>query len=337
MNSKLLPSVRLISLVGGLALAVSLLFPLWRIDLSAPQYPEGLTLKIYPHKIGGDVEVVNGLNHYIGMRTLHTEDFFEFIILPYLIGTFALFGLLTWLVNRRWFFYVWTVSFVLFGIIAMFDFYRWQYNYGHNLDPAAPIVVPGMAYQPPFIGFKQLLNFGVWSFPDVGGYIFLITGLLLVVGAWMEWRSERKKPILPVAVLLLPLLIILAAGCQKGPQPIRFGQDVCHFCKMIIADQRFGAEVVSDKGKVFKFDDTHCLFLFLKSDQLPQEQVAGIYVVDYGQKEKLVPAETAFWLQGNTIRGPMGGELAAFETAAARSSFNVQLKANPVSWAEIKK
>ncbi|HMO33373.1 MAG TPA: nitrous oxide reductase accessory protein NosL [Lacibacter sp.] len=337
MNSKLLPTVRLISLTAGLALAISLLFPLWRIDLAAPQYPEGLTLKIYPHKIGGDVNVVNGLNHYIGMRTLHTEDFFEFVILPYLIGAFALFGILTWLVNRRWFFYTWTVLFIMFGVIAMFDFYRWEYNYGHNLDPSAPIVVPGMAYQPPLIGYKQLLNFGAWSFPDVGGYIFLVVGLMLVVGVWMEWKNFRKAAQVPASLIMTTLLIVLTAGCQTGSQPIRFGQDACHFCKMIITDQRFGAEVVSDKGKVFKFDDTHCLFRFLKSGQLSQAQVAGIYVVDYGQKEKLIPAATAFWLQGDAVRGPMGGTLAALETAAARESVNVQLKAKPLAWDEIVK
>jgi copper chaperone NosL len=104
MNNNISPQARIITIICAVALGVSLLFPLWRIDLTAPQYPEGLGLKIYPHKIGGDVEIVNGLNHYIGMRTLHTEDFFEFIILPYLIGTFALFGLITAFVKRRWFF-----------------------------------------------------------------------------------------------------------------------------------------------------------------------------------------------------------------------------------------
>jgi copper chaperone NosL len=104
MNNKLSARARILSLVCAVALGASLLFPLWRIDLTAPQYPEGLGLKIYPHKIGGDVDVVNGLNHYIGMRTLHTEDFIEFTVLPYLIAAFAVFGLLAFLINRRWFF-----------------------------------------------------------------------------------------------------------------------------------------------------------------------------------------------------------------------------------------
>ena len=90
-----------ISMVSkGLLLVVMLLFiaslfvPMWRIELEAPQYPEGLVLQLYANKIGGDVEIINGLNHYIGMATLHSENFFEFSILPYIFGGFALISLL---------------------------------------------------------------------------------------------------------------------------------------------------------------------------------------------------------------------------------------------------
>lgn len=75
---------------AGLMIA-SLFVPFWRIDLDAPQYPEGLRLLIWANKIAGDVEIINGLNHYIGMKTLHSADFIEFKILPWLLGLFALF------------------------------------------------------------------------------------------------------------------------------------------------------------------------------------------------------------------------------------------------------
>lgn len=334
MNNRLSPLTRYVSLICGIALGISLLFPLWRIDLRAPQYPEGLTMKIYPHKLDGDVEVINGLNHYIGMRTLHTEDFFEFIILPYLIGIFAVFGLLSFLVNRRWFYYVWTVLFVFFGIAAMFDFYRWEYNYGHNLDPSAPIIVPGMAYQPPLIGFKQLLNFGAWSFPDIGGYIFLSVGLALVLFGWLELRKTGGIKKAATSLMTVPLLFVLQ-GCQTEPQSIRYGKDACHHCKMTITDQRFGTEIITNKGKAFKFDDTRCMFVFMKSGTLKKEEMAGVYVVDFGQKEKLIPVMSAFWLKGEGINGPMGGKLAAFETEEASNTFRRTLNAQPVTWKEI--
>jgi len=82
---------RIITIVCGFALIVVLFVPLWQIELAAPQYPEGLVLKMYPNKLGGNVDVINGLNHYIGMKTLHADNFIEFTVLPYIIGFFAAF------------------------------------------------------------------------------------------------------------------------------------------------------------------------------------------------------------------------------------------------------
>ena len=83
------------------------------------------------------------------------------------------------------------VAFIIFGIVAMVDFWIWEYNYGHDLDPNAAIKVPGMAYQPPLIGFKQLLNFGAYSIPDIGGWLFIGAGVLMVA-AFFKDRIKSK-------------------------------------------------------------------------------------------------------------------------------------------------
>lgn len=183
---------RLMAIISGLALIIVLFVPLWQIELAAPQYPEGLVLKMYPNKLGGNVDVINGLNHYIGMKTLHTENFIEFTVLPYIIGFFSAFCLLVAVINKRKWLYGLFYSFVLFGIIAMIDFYRWNYNYGHDLDPSAPIQVPGMSYQPPIIGYKQLLNFGAYSIPDIGGSIFIGVGLMLLAAVIVQYKTSKK-------------------------------------------------------------------------------------------------------------------------------------------------
>ncbi len=182
-------------IVAGLLLIPAIFFPLWRIDLVAPQYPEGLYLNIFADRLGGNVDIINGLNHYIGMRTLHADDFVEFTILPYIFGGFALIGILVGFLNKRSLFFLYTGLFILFCIIAMVDFYRWEYDYGHNLNPEAAIIVPGMAYQPPLIGYKQLLNFSAYSWPDAGGYMLIGSAVLLVAGTWMEWRRKAKNKI----------------------------------------------------------------------------------------------------------------------------------------------
>ena len=88
-NDNLSALSKILIFISGILLILVLFVPLWQIELEAPQYPEGLVLKMYPHKIGGNVDIINGLNHYIGMRTLHTKDFIEFTVLPYIVGFFA--------------------------------------------------------------------------------------------------------------------------------------------------------------------------------------------------------------------------------------------------------
>lgn len=331
MNKPLSPIARMLSLVCGIILIVVIFVPMWRIDLTAPQYPEGLVLKIHANKLSGDVDVINGLNHYIGMRKLVESDFVEFTILPFLIGFFALMGIITYFVNRRWMLYTFGTLYILFGIIAMYDFYRWEYDYGHNLDPTAAIIVPGMAYQPPLIGFKQLLNFGAYSFPDVGGYIFIGVGLILVFLFIREWRL---KPKLAVAASTL-LLMFSLQSCSSGPQPISFGKDACHFCKMVISDQRFGAEVITDKNKIYKFDDVHCVVSFMKSGDVPSTEIASVYLVDFSEKGKLVKAEESFLLQAEQLRSPMGGNVAAFTIADSMKKFQQEISGVPVNWKDL--
>jgi len=189
-QSKMTGVMKAVTVCCSLLMIAVLLFPIWKIDFTAPQYPEGLTLYIHANKLGGNVDIINGLNHYIGMKHLNAEDFIEFKALPIMIIGYAVLGLITLLVNRRKIFNTWVILFVLMAVVSFADFYRWEYDYGHDLDPTAAIQVPGMAYQPPLIGFKKLLNFTVYSIPDIGGWIFIGIGVMLV-GTWIYYL--RKK------------------------------------------------------------------------------------------------------------------------------------------------
>ncbi len=185
-----LVSKLLLLIIGSLFIG-SLFVPMWRIELSAPQYPEGLTLQLYANKIGGDVDIINGLNHYIGMATLHTENFFEFKVLPYVFGSFALISFVLIFINKRKAVLGFLIVFVLFVVLSGIDFYRWNYEYGHNLDPNAAIKVPGMSYQPPLLGYKQLLNFGAYSIPDSGGWMLAAAGVLLGLIVLKEFKFKK--------------------------------------------------------------------------------------------------------------------------------------------------
>lgn len=324
-------------IICGLALVAVLYVPLWRIDLVAPQYPEGLMLLIYPDKLGGNVDIINGLNHYIGMKTLHTADFFEFTILPYIIGFFALFFVVTGIIARKKLLYLLFVLFVSFGIIAMYDFWRWEYNYGHNLDPNAAIIVPGMAYQPPLIGFKQLLNFGAYSMPDKGGWIFVSAGALLLFMVVVVWRNARKlkKSIVTVPVTLAFGFLISIASCNTAPEPLKVGVDNCYVCKMTISDVRFGAEVVTSKGKIFKFDDAACILSYLKANAVAAADIKNIYLTNYTGAHQLLNVDTAFLLRSAELRSPMGGNIAAFDYKDSLLLIQNRFPGSMVAWNDL--
>lgn len=172
-------------------------FPLWNINLEAPQYPEGLGLRIWVNQITGlkvnDLQNINGLNHYIGMKPINPDDIPELTIMPYAIAFMILFGLFNAVKGNRKTVYVWIILFLILGAIGLYDFYMWEYNYGHNLSPDAPIKVPGMAYQPPLIGSKQLLNINAVSLPSISSFIVLASIMLAVVAIWIDKKKGNLK------------------------------------------------------------------------------------------------------------------------------------------------
>lgn len=150
-------------------------------------------MKIWINTLTGNVKIISALNHYIGMKHIEVSMFPEFSYMIYIVGLIIGVGLLTALANKKILLWIYVFLILGAGVGALVDFYLWGYDYGHNLDPTAPIVVPGMSYQPPLIGTKQLLNFTAFSGPDVGGWIFMVAGVLAVGTLAVEFFLSRKK------------------------------------------------------------------------------------------------------------------------------------------------
>ena len=329
-NKTLSTFSKIVLFVCGFLLIGSIFVPMWKIELSAPQYPEGLVLKLHATKIAGDVDIINGLNHYIGMKTLHTEDFIEFKILPYILGAFGLFALCCAFLAKRKALYVLFFSFVLVGILAAIDFYRWNYEYGHNLDPNAAIRVPGMAYQPPMLGYKQLLNFGAYSIPDIGGWMLIAVGILLFLAIVKEKKSASGLDKF-FSLLLISSFFFSCSGDK--PIPIKLNADNCDFCKMGISDGKHGAEIITQKGRAYKFDDIACMANYCKEH--PEIKIKAYYVHDYTKDNELIRAEKAFFISGGTIKSPMNGKMAAFSNKSQAKAFEAELKATEIEWMAI--
>ncbi|MFZ6010013.1 MAG: nitrous oxide reductase accessory protein NosL [Bacteroidota bacterium] len=325
---------RIILALSALLLISAYFVPIWQILMWAPQYPEGLEMKIWINDITGDVKIISALNHYIGMRHIDVGMFPEFTYMIYIVAVLIVVGLLTSIVNRRFLLVAYALLLVVSGTVALVDFYMWGYDYGHNLDPRAPIVVPGMSYQPPLIGTKQLLNFTAFSGPDLGGWIFLVSGLLAIGTLGFEiYRSRVKKAKINPAIAIVVYLLMIS--CSTEPEPLQYGKDSCHACKMTLVDNKFGAEVVTKKGKIFKFDDTNCLINFLNNGQLTDEDIKHYLITDFASPGVLIDAKTAFYVKSVEIKSPMASNVAAFQNKTNLESQNDSWKGIELSWGEL--
>jgi copper chaperone NosL len=189
------PERRWILVAAAVLLPVFFLpvLPIWQMKLWAPQYREGLTLTIYADTIRGDVDKINTLNHYVGMKAITAQDFDEFRYMPQLLTGFGFMALLAAWTGRRWLAGLGWLGFTAFAVVMFADYVQWLWSYGHDLDPRAAITLE--QFMPPAIGFQKMANFKVLSLPG--------PGTLLLGAAW----------------LLGPAILFLERRAARGPAP----------------------------------------------------------------------------------------------------------------------
>ena len=133
-------------------------------------------------------------------------------------------------------------------------------------------------------------------------------------------------------------LYILILGfffsCEsKGPEPIVLNSDDCSSCRMQIADGKFGSEIITTKGRVYKFDDVFCLKKYLKDN--PTTEVKNYYINDYSQGNELIDATTAFYSKGGSINSPMQGNVIATKSIEDATKFASEFQSTSTTWSEI--
>lgn len=178
--------------LAGLLLLLLFLVPIWRITLLAPQYPKGVHMFIYINKIGGSepgtLQNVNILNHYIGMKPIEPDSIPELTYFPIVLIIFCITAVLTAIINKKILYQLWLILFVAALILAMYDFYLWEYDYGHDLADNAPMKFEDESFQPPLLGEKILLNFTAKSYPHIGGYIIMLSALLAFIASYIKTK-----------------------------------------------------------------------------------------------------------------------------------------------------
>ena len=332
--TRLLVRSRILVAISALLLLPVFMVPLWRIQLHAPQYPEGLGMLIRVNTITGikppDLDNINGLNHYIGMKAIDPAEFPVLRVMPWAVGGLALLALVTAASGLRVLLFGWLAAFAVAGAAGLADFYRWAYDYGHNLAPDAIIKVPGMSYQPPLIGSKQLLNFTADSWPAAGSW-FAVGAFALGAIALLPF-TRRGRDVLQGAPArragaLAVLVLVAAMGCHAGdPRPMEYGRADCDVCRMRITDNRFGGQVVTRTGKVHQFDSIECLAEFSVG---AGAIVRSAWVNDFERPGTLIPVATALFVRRAGPSAGMGANLVAVSpSAGARSWFGVA----PMDW-----
>lgn len=194
-------------IIGSALLLGLFYYPLWNIQLGAPQYPVPLGMDIYINGIQGveefDLQNIDGLNHYIGMKTIpKPEEMWEFKVFPLVIGAMATLGILLGIAGflgkiRPKYFLFWLLVMGALGLLGMYDFNLWLLDYGSDLDPHAIMKMVDsqgnpMTYEPPLFGHRKILNFDAYSYPHTGAYLMFLGLVLVFIAFWSGKRSLKN-------------------------------------------------------------------------------------------------------------------------------------------------
>lgn len=135
--------------------------------------------------------------------------------------------------------------------------------------------------------------------------------------------------------IIAAALLITLISCSTEPEPLQYGRDACHTCKMTLVDRKFGAELVTQKGKIYKFDDVNCMLSFYNAGELAPSEFAHKLVIDFSQPATLISAADAFYLKSAEIKSPMASKVAAFHTKESMESAKKELKGIYLVWGEL--
>ncbi|MBE0689483.1 MAG: cytochrome C [Anaerolineae bacterium] len=184
-------------LIAAVLVAASIALPYWGLVLEAPQYPGGLQMRVFVNYMTGDedpsldeVREIDGLNHYIGMKSLYEAAAFErSIAIPGVIIMIVALGIVA-VLRRRW---VWALALpaIAFPFIFLGDLAYWMNNYGQNLDPYAPLSSAIQPFTPPIIGEGVIGQFKTVAYVDTGWYLAVAAAVLVVAALLIRLGSRR--------------------------------------------------------------------------------------------------------------------------------------------------
>jgi len=180
---------RLMVAAAALLLA-SLLLPFWVLNLKAPQFPDGLRVTAYVNRLEGDVGELEGLNHYVGLGSFDDAAVFERSIAVVAVIGLAALVLAALLTHSRWVLLL-TLPALLFPVVFLVDLQFWLYNFGHNLDPLAPLAAAVGEFTPPVFGPAEIAQFDTLALPGAGLLLAFAASGVLVYALVLHRRAYK--------------------------------------------------------------------------------------------------------------------------------------------------
>lgn len=136
-------------------------------------------------------------------------------------------------------------------------------------------------------------------------------------------------------ILILLVLLTTLVACSADPRPIVLGQDACHHCKMALMDPKFGAELVTEKGKIFIFDDVNCMLGYMDSEEGKTQVFKHTLVMDYLNPGTLIDANFAHYLKSSEFKTPMASEVVAFPDFDLLEEYKAKNGGVYLAWGEL--
>jgi hypothetical protein len=178
---------------AAILIIISIFLPYWSLVLHAPQYPRGLVVHAYVNHMEGDVQEIDGLNHYIGMRPLGEAAQFEKSISIFAIGALALLVVAAVFVHSPWTVLL-SIPAALLPLVFLGDLYFWLSNFGQNLDPNAALSSAIEPFTPTILGEGIIGQFRTVAYADIGLLLASAASILILVGLYLQRRAY--KPLL---------------------------------------------------------------------------------------------------------------------------------------------
>jgi copper chaperone NosL len=176
--------------LAAVMLLVSIFLPFWHMQLNAPQYPGGLHVAGYVNHLTGDVQEIDSLNHYIGMRPLDEAAQLERSLSVMMITALSLLVLGAVFIHSKWAALL-SVPAILFPVGFLVDLYLWLSYFGNNLDPTAPLSSSIKPFTPPVLGTGKVGQFETVASAGPGLILAAIASLVILIALWRH-RSAYK-------------------------------------------------------------------------------------------------------------------------------------------------